>query len=412
MTGREPVGAHPGPLVPEGRPLSAERAERASRQMLLPGFGESAQRRLAAARVLVIGAGGLGSASVPYLAGAGVGTIGIVDDDAVELSNLHRQVAHRTEDLGRAKAASLADAARRIDPGIRVIEHDLRLTSANALQVFGGYDLVIDGSDNFPTRYLANDAAQLSGIPLVWGSILGYHGQVGVAWHEHGPGYRDLFPQPPDPAEVVTCASGGVLPGLCGVIGSLLATEAMKLVAGIGDPLIGRVLVYDALGARTRELPYERDPLAAPVTGLIDYELFCAGPGAPPAIDADELLRRLGTGPLRLVDVREPEERERLGIAGSEHWPLGLLEGAEDAGRIAAGERVTVYCARGPRSIRAARLLRERGVEADYLSGGIEAFARVAPGRLMAGAEAGRGAETAGDADAETAAGDTEGEQR
>lgn len=202
----ERIPASPPPLVEAGEALTGEQAERAARQMLLPGFGELAQRRLRAARVLVIGAGGLGSASVPYLAGAGVGTIGIVDDDVVELSNLHRQIAHGTADVGRRKVASLAEAARSIDPGVRVVEHDLRLTSANALEIFGAYDLVIDGSDNFPTRYLSNDAAQLAGIPLVWGAILGYHGQLGVAWHARGPGYRDLFPVPPAPDEVVTCA--------------------------------------------------------------------------------------------------------------------------------------------------------------------------------------------------------------
>lgn len=381
----------PGPLVEPGADLSTEQAQRASRQLLLPGFGETAQRRLRAARVLVIGAGGLGSASVPYLAGAGVGTIGIVDDDAVELSNLHRQVAHRTADIGRRKTASLAEAAKRIDPGAQVVEHDLRLTSANALEVFGGYDLVIDGSDNFPTRYLANDAALLTGIPLVWGAILGFHGQVGVAWHEHGPGYRDLFPQPPAPDEVVTCASGGVLPGLCGTVGSLLATEAMKLITGIGAPLIGRVLVYDALEARTRELSYERDPLAGPVTELIDYELFCTGPNAPPAIAADELLRELASGGVRLLDVRSAEERERLRIARSEALPLPLLEAGERPNRLASGARVIVYCAKGPRSIRAAKLLRECGIEADYLVGGVERFAGLAP-ELIEGDERGRGA--------------------
>ncbi len=387
--------SRPGPLVAEGPALSAEQAERAARQMRLPGFGESAQRRLRAARVLVIGAGGLGSASVPYLAGAGIGTIGIVDDDVVDLSNLHRQVAHRTEDLGRSKAASLADAARRVDPGAVVVEHAVRLTRANALELFGGYDLVIDGSDNFPTRYLANDAAELTGVPLVWGSILAHHGQVGVAWHAHGPGYRDLFPQPPAPEEVVTCADGGVLPGLCGTIGTLLATEAMKLIVGVGDPLIGRVLIYDALGARTRELEYMRDPLAEPVIGLTDYERFCAGPGAPPGVDAEELRRRIGD--VRLVDVREPEEHERIRIAGSELYPLGELEnespvaaaGASRAGGFASGESVTVYCASGPRSLRAAMLLRKLGVDADYLVGGIERFARFAPEYVQHGEDEG-----------------------
>lgn len=373
----------PGPLVEPCPVLSPEQAARAGRQMLLPGFGEEAQRRLAAARVLVIGAGGLGCAAAPALAGAGVGTIGIVDDDVVELSNLHRQLAHRTADIGRRKTASLARAIREIDPGVRVVRHDLRLTSAVALELFGDYDLVIDGSDNFPTRYLVNDAAELTDTPLVWGAILGFHGQLGVAWHAHGPGYRDLFPQPPAPDEVVSCATGGVLPGLCGTIGSLLATEALKLITGIGRPLIGRVLVYDSLSAATRELRYERDPEAVPVDRLVDYELFCAGAGAPPSVEPEELLRRLETREVRLIDVRERDERELLRVAPSESLPLSAWETAPPDGAFAPGERVTVYCAKGPRSIRAARMLRERGIEADYLGGGIERFARVAPGRVV-----------------------------
>ncbi|CAG7602835.1 putative adenylyltransferase/sulfurtransferase MoeZ [Leucobacter soli] len=379
------AGSRPGPLVEPGPPLTAEQAERAARQMRLPGFGEVAQRRLRAARVLVIGAGGLGSASVPYLVGAGIGTIGIVDDDAVELSNLHRQVAHRTVDLGRSKAVSLAEAAQRVDPGVDVIAHELRLSSANALGLLADYDLVIDGSDNFPTRYLANDAARLAGIPLVWGAILGHHGQVGVAWHAYGPGYRDLFPQPPAPDEVVTCATGGVLPGLCGTIGSLLATEAMKLIAGVGEPLIGRVLVYDALGARTREIRYARDPLATAPAELIDYEAFCAGPGAPPGVTGAELRRRIEGGPTALLDVRGLDERAGVRISPSESLPLPVLEGPAASVPIAPGSRVTVYCARGPRSVRAARILRERGFDADYLIGGIEEFARTAPEHVVHG---------------------------
>lgn len=375
------------PLVSPGPELTAEEIERASRQIILPGFGEVAQRRLRAARVLVIGAGGLGSAAVPYLTGAGVGTIGIIDHDVVELSNLHRQVAHATIDLGKRKVASLAETARAIDPATRVIEHDLRLTAANALEVFSAYDLVIDGSDNYPTRYLANDAAQLNGIPLVWGAILAFHGQVGVAWHAHGPGYRDLFPAPPAPEDVVSCVSGGVLPGLCGTVGSLLATEAMKLIAGIGDPLIGRVLIYDALGASTREIQYERDPQAQAVTGLIDYEHFCAGPDAPPMVSVNELVRRLDTGETLLLDVRGAGEREALRISGSQFLPLSQLEAGFIPVWLSAASRVTAHCAKGPRSIRAAKLLRDRGIEVDYLSGGIERFAREEPSHVTHGTD-------------------------
>ncbi|MBL3686479.1 molybdopterin biosynthesis protein MoeB [Leucobacter zeae] len=376
-----------GPLVAPGAVLSADRRARAQRQISLPGFGEAAQRRLAAARVLVVGAGGLGSASVPYLAGAGIGTIGIVDDDRVELSNLHRQVSHGTADIGRPKVASLADTVRELDPGVRVVTHDLRLNSDNALEILRGYDLVIDGSDNFPTRYLVADACELTGVPLVWGSILQFHGQVGVSWRPGAPGYRDLFPVPPPADEVVDCGTGGVLPGLCGTIGSLLATEAMKLITGIGDPLIGRVLVYDALAASTRELAYARDPLADPVTGLIDYVAFCgrtaSGEPEPPHLDVREFVARLDAGERpTIVDVRNADERERLSIPGSVFLPLTVLESG--AAALPAGP-VIVHCERDPRSVRAARLLAERGVaDVRYLRGGIQELARVAP-RLLEG---------------------------
>jgi len=370
--------ARPVPLVGPVDELSEDRRARAQRQILLPGFGELAQRRLSAARVLVIGAGGLGSGCVPYLAGAGVGTIGIVDDDRVELSNLHRQVSHGTADIGRSKVASLAETVRALDPGVRVEPHEIRLTAENALDVLRGYDLVIDGSDNFPTRYLVADAAELLDLPLVWGSILQYHGQVGVSWRPRHPGYRDLFPTPPPPEDVVDCGTGGVLPGLCGTVGSLLATEALKLLAGIGEPMIGRVLVYDALAARTRELSFGRDPAAEPVTGLIDYERFCAGPAAaPPALEAADLVEMLEAGETpRLLDVRTPDERRRLRISGSDALPLAELE----AGGTSVTGPVTVYCERDPRSIRAVRILIERdGIDARFLRGGIRALAQLAP---------------------------------
>ncbi|UOQ60418.1 ThiF family adenylyltransferase [Leucobacter rhizosphaerae] len=373
--------SRPAPLVAPGPALSAEHTARAQRQIILPGFGEIAQRRLRAARVLVVGAGGLGSASVPYLVGSGIGTIGIVDDDRVELSNLHRQVSHATADIGRLKATSLAETARALDPGVTLVTHPERLTSETALEVLGGYDLVIDGSDNFPTRYLVADAAELLGIPLVWGSLLQVHGQVGVSWRPAWPGYRDLFPVPPAPEDVVDCGTGGVLPGLCGTIGSMLATEALKLITGLGDPLLGRVLVVDALAARTRDIAYGRDPGADPVTGLIDTERFSAGPDPePPEISAEELARRWAAGETpRLLDVRTPEERERLRVPGAESVPLDELENAEP---VIHGP-VIVHCERDPRSIRAAKLLISRGVsEVRFLRGGIQALAAIAPEQL------------------------------
>jgi len=371
------------PLVDPVPALSDEQLARAQRQLALPGFGPVSQRRLAAARVLVIGAGGLGSACIPYLVGAGVGTVGIVDDDVVELSNLHRQITHTTANLGLPKTSSLAAAAHALDPGVRIIEHNLRLTSQNALEIFSGYDLVIDGSDNFPTRYLSNDAAQLTGIPLVWGSILQHHGQVSVAWQEHGPGYRDLFPVPPAPGTVADCATGGVLPGLCGTIGSLLATEALKLITGIGAPLVGRVLIYDALGASTRTLEYSRDPAATPVTGLIDYVLFCAGNLPEPEQLAPEKLAAAlhSENPPFLLDVRNLDERAELNLRGSHHLPLPQLEAVIEAGTELPPlpEQLVVYCARGPRALRAAQLLAGRGITASYVPGGAPAVADLAP---------------------------------
>uniref|UniRef100_UPI0025E6AAE2 ThiF family adenylyltransferase n=1 Tax=uncultured Agrococcus sp. TaxID=382258 RepID=UPI0025E6AAE2 len=234
------------------------------------------------------------------------------------------------------------------------------------------YDLVIDGSDNFPTRYLANDAAQLLDLPLVWGAILQYHGQVGIAWHRHGPGYRDLFPEPPAPEDVVDCAGGGVLPGLCGTVGSLLATEALKLITGLGDPLLGRVLVYDSLAARTRELCYDRDPEAEPVTELIDYEAFCAGDDGPASVTAAEAIELLrGPDAPPLLDVRTREEHRGRRIPGALSVPLDELEQriAEFTGPV------LVHCERGPRSITAARLL-ESVAQPRYVQGGIDALAR------------------------------------
>ena len=371
----ETNGSGPAALVEPVPALGHEQLERAQRQLPLPGFGELAQRRLRAARVLAIGAGGLGSASVPYLAGAGVGTIGIVDDDVVEISNLHRQVAHGIADIGRPKTASLADRVRETDRAVTVHEHRHRLTAANALDVFREYDLVIDGSDNFSTRYLANDAAQLLDKPLVWGAILQYQGQVGVAWHRHGPGYRDLFPAPPAPEDVIDCAGGGVLPGLCGTVGSLLATEAMKLITGLGDPLLGRVLVYDSLTARTREILYGRDPEAAPVTELIDYEAFCAGADGPASVSAAEAIELLrGPDAPVLLDVRTREERRGRRIPGALSVPLDELEQrlSEFTGPV------LVHCERGPRSVRASRLL-ESVAQPRYVQGGIDALARLAP---------------------------------
>lgn len=363
-------------LVEPGPALDPDRITRYSRQLMLPGFGESAQRRLAAARVLVIGAGGLGSALVPVLAGAGIGTIGVADDDLVELSNLHRQLSHGVADIGRAKVDSLAETVAAIDPACVVIRHRERVTSDNLPRLLADYDLLVDGSDNFATRYLANDAAELAEKPLVWGSILRFHGQVGIAWKGHGPTFRDLFPAPPPADEALSCELGGVLPSLCTAIGSLMATEVVKVITGIGEPLIGRVLFYDALTARTREISYAEDETREELTGLDDYERLCgtaADPGA--SISAAELLRRRRAGErMLLLDVREADEYASRRIPGSELLPVGRIDEGESVDTTLP---VVVYCERDPRSRRAAAALRGRGVDAVHVVGGIRSFVAV-----------------------------------
>ena len=367
------------PLVAPGPALEPVHIARYGRQLMLPGFGEDSQRRLRAARILVIGAGGLGSAVVPALAGAGIGTIGIADDDEVELSNLHRQLSHGVDDIGRAKVDSLADTVAAIDPGCTVVRHTERVTAENLPDILDGYDLLVDGSDNFPTRYLANDAAELAGKPLVWGSILRYDGQVGVAWRGHGPTFRDLFPTPPPPSEVLSCELGGVLPSLCTAIGSFLATEVIKIVTGVGEPLLGRVLFYDALRARTREIAYAADPERAPVSELIDYELFCGTRASDDVevtgVSAARVREALRAGEsLTLLDVRQPHEVAARRIPGAIAIPLAELDGRHSD--IPDGDLV-IYCEQDPRSRRAVSTLAAHGREARYLVGGIRSFVAV-----------------------------------
>ncbi len=378
----------PGALVEPGPPLAPERLARYSRQLALPGFDDIAQRRLANARVLVIGAGGLGSATIPYLASAGVGTIGIVDTDVVELSNLHRQISHGVTDIGRSKLDSIADTVTAIDPTTTVIRHDVRLDSGNILELLADYDLLLDGSDNFPTRYLASDAATIAGKPLVWGAILQYHGQVGVAWAQYGPTYRDLFPVPPAPGTVPSCSEGGVLPSVCALIGALMGAETIKLLTGIGDPLLGTVTTYDALTGRFREIDFAADPDAVPITGLIDYELFC---GITPAaehddeevgedVDARQLASILESGdPVQLIDIREPYERAIVSIEPSDFIPLGSLVQRID--EVRRDIPVVLYCHSGVRSASALAYLRDSGFDnVRHLAGGIDSYSTtVAP---------------------------------
>lgn len=379
-----------GPLVEPGAPLDPTRLARFSRQLSLPGFDEVAQRRLANARVLVIGAGGLGSATVPYLASAGVGTIGIIDTDIVELSNLHRQIVHGVADIGRSKLDSIAESVAAIDPETTVIQHGEHVDSSNILGIISDYDMLLDGSDNFPTRYLANDAAVLAGKPLVWGAILRYAGQVSVSWAEHGPTYRDLFPSPPPAGSIPSCAEGGVLPSVCAVIGAIMGAETIKVITGIGEPLIGTVTTYDALTGRFRELPFGRSDDVAPVTELIDYEAFCgvdqATDGAgqlAESLEPGELASLLSAGgAMQLVDIREPYERSIASIDPSDFLPLGsLMEHLDDIRRDAP---VVLYCHSGARSAYALRLLRNAGFNnVSHLAGGIDRYSMVVEPALV-----------------------------
>jgi len=371
------------PLVELGPELTPEQVARGSRHLMLPGFGLSGQRRLAAAKALVIGAGGLGSPVLQYLAAAGVGTIGIVDFDTVDLSNLQRQVIHRTASIGEPKTASAARAIAELNPLVAVVEHAVRLDADNAVQLFSGYDLVIDGSDNFATRYLANDAAAILGKPYVWGSVFRFDGQVTVFWESAPDGrsldYRDLHPMPPAPGEVLSCDEAGVLGAVCASIGSMMATEAIKLITGIGEPLLGRIQVLDALAGGWREVALCRRPGRMPVTALIDYELFCgvrpptgddsaSGGLGGPELSADELVAE---GTPNLIDVREPFEHELVHIDGARLVPLAQL--LADPAALGKGPFV-VYCKTGIRSQRAAEALRAAGADAVSLRGGIQAW--------------------------------------
>jgi adenylyltransferase/sulfurtransferase len=370
--------------------LSSSELIRYARHLTLPEVGLAGQERLRSARVLLIGAGGLGSPAALYLAAAGVGTLGIVDADVVDLSNLQRQILHGQATLGAPKTDSASRRLGDLNPHVRVEAHPVRLTSANALELLGRYDLTVDGSDNFPTRYLVNDASVLLGKPYVYGSIFRFDGQVSVFAAPNGPCYRCLFADPPPPDLVPNCAEAGVLGVLPGIVGSLQAAEAIKLILGIGAPLINRLLLLDVLRGQFRELQLRRDP-GCPVCGehpavreLIDYDAFCgvaAGAGPVGAeITIDELELRLGAaGPdIVVLDVREPWEWEIAHIPGSRHFPLGQLP--KRLGELDGQAEIVTLCHRGARSLTAQRLLQGAGFRARSLAGGIDAWAeRVDP---------------------------------
>jgi len=346
------------------------RAARYARQRILPGFGDAAQERLAAAHAVVIGAGGLGSAVIPILAAAGVGTITVVDDDLVDETNLHRQILHGAGDLGRAKVESAADTVRRQSPETRVIAHRGLFTHESAAQILSGADILIDGSDTNATRFSANDAAAAAAIPLVWGSALRWSGQVGIAWG--GTDYRDLFPDGPDD-EADTCQVAGILPSVCTVIGGLMATEALKLLTGIGDPLLGRVMLFDALSGATRELRYARDPARDAAQPAPAATRAAASDRSISARDLAALLVE-ATAPV-LLDVREPHEFEIAALPGAVLIPLGELPAR--IGELDPGEPTVVYCHLGVRSATALTHLEAAGfADARHLTGGLDAWSR------------------------------------
>ncbi len=373
--------------------LTKEEVGRYSRHLIMPEVGVDGQRRLKAARVLCIGAGGLGSPAALYLAAAGVGTIGLVDFDAVDSSNLQRQIIHGTPDVGRPKLDSARDRLQELNPNVRFEGHETALTSKNALDILREYDVVVDGTDNFPTRYLVNDACVILRKPNAYGSIFRFEGQASVFAVKDGPCYRCLYPEPPPPGLVPSCAEGGVLGVLPGIIGTIQATEAIKLILGVGEPLVGRFLIYDALRMRFRELKLRRDP-ECPVCGdrptvreLIDYEQFCgvrpAAQAAASTLPAEqevtvEDLKQAQDRrePLFLLDVREPQEFQICRIPGSTLIPLGELPNR--LGEIPSGPGappIVVHCKSGVRSAKAVKLLRDRGVaDARNLKGGILAW--------------------------------------
>ena len=373
-----------------GASLTREELARYARHLVLPEVGREGQERLRDARVLLVGAGGLGSPAALYLAAAGVGALGIVDPDVVDLSNLQRQILHGTAGLGAPKVASGAARLHDVNPHVRIETGAVRLTSANALEIVGGYDVVIDGSDNFPTRYLVNDACVFTGKPNVYGSVYRWEGQLAVFAAGDGPCYRCLFREPPPPGLIPNCAEAGVFGALPGVIGAAQAMEAIKLILGVGSPLVGRLQIFDALEYRWREVEVRRDP-GCPVCGddptqteLIDYEVFCGMEPAAPAVEervghvgAEELANLLDGSPRPfLLDVREPMEWHAMNLErlGAVLIPMRQVPGRLD--EIPRDRPVVVYCQTGVRSMEVAKLLVEEGYEEVVnLDGGIAGVA-------------------------------------
>jgi sulfur-carrier protein adenylyltransferase/sulfurtransferase len=379
------------PVVDRREPLTHAEIARYSRHLIIPDVAMAGQERLKAARVLLVGTGGLGSPLALYLAAAGVGTIGLVDDDVVDASNLQRQIIHGTSDIGVHKVDSARASILEINPHVEVVEHRTFLTSDNALEIIADYDLVIDGTDNFPTRYLVNDACVLLGKPNVYGSIFRFEGQLSVFWADQGPCYRCMFPEPPPPGMVPNCAEGGVLGIMAGHIGTAQGIEGIKLIAGIGDPMIGRLGLYDALEQRWTYVKVNKDP-ACPVCGpeptvtsLIDYEEFCGVPSHDRIVEADLSLADLEILPTEyaeiadkpdvvLLDVRETHEYDINRIPGAVLIPKDTLPGR--LSELDPTKEYVVHCKSGVRSLDSTELLRGAGFRARSMRGGINAYSR------------------------------------
>jgi adenylyltransferase/sulfurtransferase len=376
-------------LVEPAASLTVDEVKRYSRHLIIPEVGMTGQKRLKNAKVLVVGAGGLGSPALLYLAAAGVGTLGVIDFDVVDESNLQRQIIHGQSDVGRTKAASAKDSINEANPYVNVVLYEEPLTVDNVMEIFSQFDLIVDGTDNFATRYMVNDACVLLGKPYVWGSIFRFDGQASVFWAEHGPCYRCLYPDPPPPGMVPSCAEGGVLGVLCASIGSIQVTEAIKLLTGIGEPLAGRLMIYDALEMTYRTVKVRKDPECAicgknpTITGLIDYDAFCGvvsedaqRAASDSTISVTELKSMLDNDDkIFLVDVREPNEYEIVSIPGAVLIPKDQILSGAALERLPQDKRIVLHCKTGVRSAECLAVVKGAGFsDAVHVGGGVIAW--------------------------------------
>ncbi|MGA4543270.1 MAG: adenylyltransferase/sulfurtransferase MoeZ [Streptomycetaceae bacterium] len=374
------------PLVEPAADLTVDEVRRYSRHLIIPDFGMSGQKRLKNAKVLCVGAGGLGSPTLLYLAAAGVGTLGIIEFDTVDESNLQRQIIHGQSDVGKSKAQSARESVLEANPYVNVVLHEERLEADNVMELFAQYDLIVDGTDNFATRYLVNDACVLLGKPYVWGSIYRFDGQASVFWAEHGPCYRCLYPEPPPPGMVPSCAEGGVLGVLCASIGSIQTNEAIKMLTGMGEPLLGRLMIYDALEMTYRQVKVRKDPECAvcgknpTVTELIDYEAFCGvvseeaqEAAAGSTITPRTLKEWMDAGEnIHVIDVREPNEYEIVSIPGAVLVPKNEFLMGRALENLPQDKKIVLHCKTGVRSAEVLAVLKSAGFnDAVHVGGGV-----------------------------------------